>query len=127
MRRTLLSCTSLARNGLVTLGATLACVTPGRADELTLLDKISNIVDLNHQEFAALATALALLGFSVTAAILLMRTRLRAAANEARLRSDIQGLQIESDRYRALLSNRSRGPSVTPRPAVCTTGRIIPD
>jgi signal transduction histidine kinase len=103
MRRTLLSCTSLARNGLIMLGSALACVTPGRADEVVLLHKLSNIVDLNHQEFAVLTTALALLGFSVVAAILLMRTRVRAARNEARLRFDIQGLQIEADRFRALL------------------------
>jgi signal transduction histidine kinase len=103
MRRTLLSCTSLARNGLITLGSTLVCATPGHADELVLLHKLSNIVDLNHQEFAVLTTALALLGFSVVAAILLMRTRVRAARHEARLRSDIQGLQIEADRFRALL------------------------
>jgi signal transduction histidine kinase len=103
MRRTLLSCTSLARNGLITLGSTLVSVTPGHADAPVLLHKLSNIVDLNHQEFAVLTTALALLGFSVVAAILLMRTRVRAAGNEARLRSDIQGLQIEADRFRALL------------------------
>ena len=36
--------------------------------------------DLNHQEFAVLATALALLGFSVVAAILLMRTRVAPPA-----------------------------------------------
>ena len=41
-----------------------------------------------------LTTALALLGFSVVAAILLMRTRLRAASNEARLRADIAALQV---------------------------------
>ena len=50
-----------------------------------------------------LTTALALLGFSVLAAILLMRTRVRAANSEARLRADIQGLQSEADRFRALL------------------------
>jgi signal transduction histidine kinase len=32
-----------------------------------------------------------------------MRTRLRAARNEARLRSDIRELQVEADRFRALL------------------------
>ena len=50
-----------------------------------------------------LTTALALLGFSVVAAILLMRTRLRAAGNEARLRADIADLQVQADRLRALL------------------------
>ena len=64
---------------------------------------VTALIGLNHQEFAALTTALSLLGFSVVAAILLMRTRVRAARNEAGLRSEIQGLQSEADRYRALL------------------------
>ena len=50
-----------------------------------------------------LTTALALLGFSVVAAILLMRTRVRAATSEARLRADIGDLQVQADRFRALL------------------------
>ena len=103
IRRTLLSCTSLTCHGLMALGATLVSATPGHADELVVLRKLSNVVELNHQEFAVLTTSLALLGFSVVAAILLMRTRVRAAKSEALLRSDIQGLQIEADRYRALL------------------------
>jgi len=101
MRRTLLSCTSLARNGLITLGtATLLSIVPAHAEDAAALQ---GLLDLNRQEFAVLTTALALLGFSVVAAILLMRTRLRAAKSEARLRSDVQALQIEADRYRALL------------------------
>jgi signal transduction histidine kinase len=110
MRRTLLSCTSLARNGLIALGVTAVagfCAaitsTAARADELTLLKQISSLSELNHQEFAVLTTALALLGFSVVAAILLMHTRVRATKTEARLRSNIQGLQVEADRFRALL------------------------
>ncbi|HJZ21801.1 MAG TPA: two-component sensor histidine kinase, partial [Bradyrhizobium sp.] len=103
MRRTLLSCTSLARNGLLALGTTLVSATPGHADQPSLLQQLSDLVPLDHQEFAVLTTALSLLGFTVVAAILLMRTRVRAARNEARLRSEIQGLQIEADRYRALL------------------------
>jgi signal transduction histidine kinase len=110
MRRTLLSCTSLARHGLtavgvattLSIGPTLSS-TPAHAGELAWLDAISTYFDFNRQEIAVLATALALLGFSVLAAILLMRTRLRAARSEARLRSDIQGLQVEADRFRALL------------------------
>lgn len=103
MRQTLLSCTSLARNGLMALGATLASSTPSSAGDLPLLYQIPNIHELNHQEFAVLTTALALLGFSVVSAILLMRTRVRAAKNEVRLRSEIHGLQIEADNFRALL------------------------
>ena len=86
------------------LGATLAATAPARADDLPFVPHaIFAYFDFNHQEIAVLATALALLGFSVVAAILLMRTRLRAARSEARLRSDIQGLQSEADRFRALL------------------------
>ncbi|MEA2831666.1 MAG: hypothetical protein QOF22_2414, partial [Bradyrhizobium sp.] len=111
MRRTFLSCTSLVRNGLIglcatlsaTFGATLTSIAPARANELALFDTISTLFDLNRQEIAVLTTALALLGFSVVAAILLMRSRVRATNSEARLRSDIQALQAEADRYRALL------------------------
>src|SRR5580658_9686892 len=111
MRRTLLSCTSLARNGGITLGAaviaatvTLAAIAPAEASDLSIVERtISTFIGFNRQEIAVLATALALLGFSVMAAILLMRARVRSASNEARLRSDIQGLQIEADRFRALL------------------------
>ena len=100
MRRTLLSCTSLARNGLVILGTCL--VSPAGAADLPFLQAIASF-DLNRQEIAVLATAMALLGFSVLSAILIMRTRMEAAKNEARLRSDIQVLQSEADRFRALL------------------------
>src|ERR1700676_228060 len=103
MRRTLLSCPSLARHGLIAVGATLVSALPVCASELTLLQGISTLFDFNRQEIAVLTTALALLGFSVVAAILLMRTRIRAAKGEARLRSDIQELQLQADRFRALL------------------------
>src|SRR6202035_1456461 len=102
MRRTLLSCTSLARHGLIALvPATFGAIAPAKAADL--LDVISTTLDFSRQEFAALTTALALLGFSVVAAILSMRTRLRAASNEARLRADIAPLQVQADRFRALL------------------------
>src|SRR5580700_8388849 len=104
LRRTLLSCTSLARGGRATQGtvvvaAGLGLSQPAYAADLSWL----HLIGMNHQEFAALTTALSLLGFSVVAAILLMRTRVRAARNEAGLHSKIQGLQGEADRYRALL------------------------
>ena len=87
MRRTLLSCTSLARNGLTGLGiAALLSTTPAQAGELPLLEAISGYLDLNRQEFAVLTTALALLGFTVVAAILLMRTRVGAAKRGAAAR-----------------------------------------
>jgi signal transduction histidine kinase len=103
MRRTLLSCTSLARNGLIGLGMTLASNVPAHAGDSRLMDAIAILFDFNHQEIAVLTTALALLVFSVVAAILLMRTRVRAAKSEARLHADIQNLQIQADRFRALL------------------------
>ncbi|HXL32953.1 MAG TPA: PAS-domain containing protein, partial [Bradyrhizobium sp.] len=104
MRRTLLSCTSLARNGLIGLGAAaLMSIAPAHAGDLPFQHAISVSLDLNRQEIAVLATALALLGFSVVAAVLLMRTRVRATRNEARLRSDIGDLQVQADRLRALL------------------------
>src|ERR1700676_890571 len=62
MRRTLLSCTSLARNGLTGLGtAALLSITPAYASDLPLLHAVSTYLDLNRQEFAVLTTALALL------------------------------------------------------------------
>src|SRR3982074_1331378 len=103
IRRTLLSCTSLARNGLIALGATQVSIVPARASDLALLDAISIFFDFNRQEIAVLTTALALLGFSVVAAILLMHTRVRAAGIEARLRSEIGDLQAQADRFRAVL------------------------
>jgi signal transduction histidine kinase len=103
MRRTLLSCTSLARNGLIGLGMTLASNVPAHAGDSPLMNAIAILFDFNHQEIAVLTTALALLVFSVVAAILLMHTRVRAAKSEARLHADIQNLQIQADRFRALL------------------------
>src|SRR5579871_2497024 len=109
VRRTLLSCTFLAHGGRAALtvaasgilgGAIgLGSTQPAHAVDLPLL----HFIGMNHQEFAVLTTALSLLGFSVVSAILLMRTRLRAARTEGRLRGEIQGLQGEADRYRTLL------------------------
>ena len=104
MRRTLLSCTSLARCGVIALAAILSASSePALAVDLTIPQAISALLDLNHQEFAALTTALSLLGFTVVAAILLMRTRIRATRVELNLRSDIADLQVQADRLRALL------------------------
>jgi signal transduction histidine kinase len=104
MRRTLLSCTSLARNGLIGL-AFSALLPAGSAfsADLGIADAISDWLDLNHQEFAVLATAFALLGFSVVSAILLMRNRTRAARNESKLRAQINELTAQTDRLSALL------------------------
>jgi hypothetical protein len=105
MRRTLLSCTSLARHGLMALAtmALLPAEAAAQGDELSFSELISVWSDLNHQDFAVLTTALALVGFSVVAAILLMRARVRATRTESRLRADITDLQVQADRLRALL------------------------
>ena len=104
MRQTLLSCTSLARNGLISLAtAAFGAIAPAHAGDASPPGAISASLDLNHQEFAVLTTALALLGFSVVSAILLTRIRVRAARSEARLRADIGELQVQADRFRALL------------------------
>jgi signal transduction histidine kinase len=105
MRRTLLSCTSLVRDGIAGVAVSAVITSaPARAGDLEFVEHaLQTFFDLNRQEIAVLATALAVLGFSVVSAILLMRTRLRAANNEARLRSELRGLQVEADRFRALL------------------------
>src|SRR3954453_22062192 len=97
MRRTLLSCALLARAGLIALGlAAFGSIRAANAGDLSFTDAVSSYLDLNRQEFAVLTTALALLGFSVVAAILLMRTRVRAAGNEARLRAEVRELQVQA-------------------------------
>jgi signal transduction histidine kinase len=104
MRRTLLSRTSLARYGMIGLAVTaLSPAEAAGAPEVPLVTAISTLFDFNRQEIAVLATALALLGFSVVSAILLMHTRVRAAKSDTRLRSKIADLQVRADRYRALL------------------------
>ncbi len=105
MRRTLLSCTSLVRGSIAGVStAALIAISPASAAEPAFTERlVQTFANLTRQDLAALATALAVLGFSVVAAILLMRTRIRAAASEARLRADIRDLQAESDRFRALL------------------------
>lgn len=105
MRRILLSCTSLTHRsvaGFAVAGASAA--TPAHAREAGFLDTAVAIAQqLDRQEMAVIATAFAVLGFSVVAAILLMRSRVRAAKVEGRLRSELLGLRVETDRYRALL------------------------
>src|ERR1700760_415782 len=103
MRRTLLSCTTLARHGLIGLGTLLPFASPALAGDAQLLEQLSPLFGFNRQEVAVLTTALALLGFSVLAAILLMHHRIRAAKSESRLLAAIEGLQLQADRYRALL------------------------
>lgn len=104
MRRTLLSCTSLARNGLS--GLATAALWPcgiARAGDMSAAGTITSALTFNRQDIAVLAAVLALLGFSVLSAILLVRARVGAARDEARLRARIGDLQVQADSYRALL------------------------
>jgi len=104
MRRTLLACTTLARSSFIGVAAaTLLPAGRAMAGDLPVLDELAGLLGFNRQEIAVLATALALLGFSVVSAILLMRSRLSAARTEARLRGRIGELQVQTDSYRALL------------------------
>ena len=104
MRRTLLSCTTLARSSFIGIAAaTLLPAGRAMAGELPVLNELAGLLGFNRQEIAVLATALALLGFSVVSAILLMRSRLSAARTEVRLKGRIRELQVQTDSYRALL------------------------
>ncbi|OQW55194.1 MAG: two-component sensor histidine kinase [Proteobacteria bacterium SG_bin9] len=101
MRRSLLSCTTLARRCRAAIVLGFAAIpTPALADDpLRLL----SLLHFDRPEIAALTTASAVLGFTVFATILLIRTRVRAADNDMRLRLRNQALQAEADRFRALL------------------------
>ena len=107
MRRTLLSCTSIVRGSAIGLGTCLGAAlfgsAPAFARDDVLNGALSFFASIDRQEIAALSVSAGVLGFSVVAAILLMRTRLRAARIESRLLSDNQALQLEADRFRALL------------------------
>lgn len=97
MRRLMLSCSSLIGAGALGVAAiSPACAQGGVQHALSYLD-------LDRRELVALVVAAAVLGVSVIATIVLMRTRTRAAATEAALRADIQRLQADADRFRALL------------------------
>ena len=101
MRRSLLSCTSIVQGGFAILAGTVPAHAAGNT---TILETAAAILGSFHRtEVAALGLSASVLCFSVVATILLMRTRLNAAAVEAQLRTDNQSLQHESDRLRALL------------------------
>lgn len=111
IRRTLMSGTALMRGGLAAslcagslVAMSLAPITPALADDsVSPVRALEGIFSLGEQEIAALSSAAGILGFSVVATILLMRTRLRATRIEKRLRADVRGLQAETDSLRALL------------------------
>jgi len=101
MRRRLLACTSVVHGGL----AALVLSGPARAAEPSVADTALAVISSLHspEVAAALTVSAAILGFSVVAAILLMRTRVNAATVEAKLRNDNRSLVNEVDRLRALL------------------------
>ena len=108
IRRTLLSGTALVRGRFVSLGlaagaATLCCVLSAAHAAADQSQGPEVALEFGQHEIAALALAFGVLGFSVVATILLMRTRLRATRIESRLRTDVRALQAETDQLRALL------------------------
>ena len=79
MRRNLLSCTSLARHGLIALATALTALPePALAGELAVTRAISAWLDLNQQEFAALTASL-LFGSRAPRGTLTMATRMLGA------------------------------------------------
>ncbi len=64
---------------------------------------ISAFASLERHELAALALTLGVVLFAVVTAIMLVRSRQRAAANEAQARREIDALTAEVDRVNALL------------------------
>lgn len=105
MRGTLASRISPRRRKVVLPALFLALgQQPAEAQEAFDLERlIASLGGLDRHEFAMLALTMAILGFSVVCAILLMRTRTRLVENELHLRSEIQALQAENDRSNALL------------------------
>jgi signal transduction histidine kinase len=104
--------THLRRGGFAAGGsAGLFGVTPTHAEELKLqalsLQVFESYFDafaaLDRGEVATLALTLGILIFAVTTAILLVRTRHRAAVREAAFRDQLGALKAESDRFNALL------------------------
>jgi len=101
MRRSLLSCTSLARNGLAGLGATLVAIAPAQASDLPLCmgsrPSSSNVRKSRPRDGAGAARLFGGGGYPADA-----HARPRCK-KRARLRSDIGDLQVQADRLRALL------------------------
>ena len=83
---------------MIALASALSIVSePALAGDLPLSEVISAWLDLNHQEFAVLTTALSLLGFTVVAAILLMRTRVKATRTEVGLHLQFGDVGAQAD------------------------------
>jgi signal transduction histidine kinase len=83
------------------------CTTPARAEDFAipalLKPYIAAFAMLDRHEIAALALTLGILFFAVVTAILLVRTRVRAAQAESAARDEIIELKAELDGVSALL------------------------
>src|SRR3569623_545704 len=99
-RRSLLSCTSIVQGGFAILAGTVPAHAAGN---VTLETTLAVLGSLNRPEITILALSASVLCFSVVSEAILKRTRLRAEAPEAQLRTDNQALQNGSDRLRALV------------------------
>jgi signal transduction histidine kinase len=92
------------RDFAVSTAALFASSVTARASDSVILEKSLSILEgLDRPELAASALAFAILGFSVFSALLLMRTRTRAAQTELQLRDKIHLLQQEADRNNSVL------------------------
>ena len=93
----------LALSGAMMLaGRASAQATPDEPSALQR-DIIVMLANLDRHEIAALTLILGVLCFAVVTAIMLVRTRSRAAGLEARYRDQIGVLKAEADRFNALL------------------------
>ena len=72
---------------------------------ITFVIRLKSIVYPNRHEAAAIALTLGVVGFAVIAAILLVRTRARAARRDAAAHEEIVGLKAQNDRASTLLQS----------------------
>jgi len=93
----------------VAMGAPIASAVPARADEapaLVLRELVLQATgSLDRHEIAALVLFCGLLLFAVVTAIMLLRTRVRAARSEAAAHHEITALRADVDRAKALLQS----------------------
>jgi signal transduction histidine kinase len=102
MRRSAKSCSSLC--SIFLAGSSLVAESgAARAETISPLRVLTAFNELSRQEIAALGLVFAIVGFSVVAAILLMRARTRSAAAEQAYRGELERLRAEADRNHALL------------------------
>ena len=92
---------------LAALAAALALGAPSAHAEIAGLNHFDSYIDafaeLNRGDMVALVLTLGVLLFAVVSAIVLVRTRRRAAAADAAFRDEITALKAERDRFNALL------------------------